>query len=225
VLAPLCGKPLLGHIVDRIKASTLIERVVLATTTESADDELATWGQNNGLLVFRGSSADVLARFYFAAEQYGIDTIARVTSDDPFKDPQVLDAVLSLHRELSLDFTCNNNPPTFPEGLDTEVFSFASLQRAQRESTDMFEREHVTQFFYRHPELFRQQNLSYKEDVSYLRWTIDTPSDFAMAERVYNELYGDKRIFLMEEILGLLKRKPDIAQMNASVARSAMYKH
>jgi spore coat polysaccharide biosynthesis protein SpsF len=224
ILAPLAGQPLLQHIVDRTRASKSVGLLVVATTVNPQDDELVVWCEERGLAVFRGSSDDVLGRFYGAASQYGMDVVARITSDDPFKDPQILDAVVSMLTESALDFACNNHPPSFPEGLDTEVFTFSALSRAHDAATDPFEREHVTQYFYRHPEQFRQMNLSHTSDISSLRWTIDTPLDLAMAQRVYDELYRPGQIFLMEDILALLARNPEIARVNSSVDRSAMYK-
>jgi spore coat polysaccharide biosynthesis protein SpsF len=115
------------------------------------------------------------------------------------------------------------NPPSFPEGLDIEVFSFEALSRAARDSIDPFEREHVTQFFYRNPQRFTQINVTNHQNISHLRWTIDTQQDLDMAREVYSRLYRDGEIFVMKDILGLLAEHPYIAEMNADVKRSDMY--
>ena len=94
VFADLSGKPLIWHVINRLKYSTKINRIVLATTDTDRDDELAIWADKEGVSVFRGSENNVLERFYFAAKHYSADIIVRITADDPFKDPQIIDSVI-----------------------------------------------------------------------------------------------------------------------------------
>ena len=223
VFAEIKGHPLIWHVVNRISNCKNVEKIVLATTENPKDDALEKWAKDNGIPSFRGSENDVLARYYFAAKKFNASTIVRITSDDPFKDPVITDRVIQVLKEKNLDFTYNNNPPTFPEGLDTEVFSFAALERAHLSSNDPFEREHVTQYMYRHPELFKQENVAYRKNLSKYRWTIDNVEDLEMAREVYNELFDKKPIFLMDDILKLFQVKPDIPTINSEVKRSAMY--
>jgi spore coat polysaccharide biosynthesis protein SpsF len=223
VLADIEGKPLISHVIDRVSRSELIDRIVIATTTNSNDNILEEYANDNGVAVFRGDENDVLLRFYGAAKELGVTTIVRITSDDPFKDPQVIDLVIRNFFDYEVDFAYNNHPPTFPEGLDVEVFAYEALEEAVRDSFDPFEREHVTQYFYRNPDKFKQINVSNPENLSYLRWTIDSQEDLDMAREVYSKLYGNGNIFLMDDILNLLKRYPHIANINRSVKRSVMY--
>lgn len=224
VFADLSGKPLIWHVINRLKYSTKINRIVLATTDTDRDDELAIWADKEGVSVFRGSENNVLERFYFAAKHYSADIIVRITADDPFKDPQIIDSVIEKLILENLDFAYNNNPPTFPEGLDTEVFTFDALEKAFLQSVDDYEKEHVTQYFYRNSNSFKQSNLSTDNNLSYLRWTIDTEIDYEMSKQVYNHLYTDNNIFYMNDILQLISREPDIANINMGETRSAMYK-
>lgn len=223
VFRNLCDKPLLWHVVNRLKASKMIDRIILATTRNQNDNILENWAIENNIPCFRGSENNVLDRYYQAASYFSAQTIVRITADDPFKDPDIIDNVIKLFKEDNLDFANNNNPPTFPEGLDTEVFSFKALQMAWKGSDDDFEKEHVTQYFYRNPSIFRQECLRNSSDLSYLRWTIDTSADWEMAEAVYNKLFNDKKIFKMLDILELLEKEPDIAKININVERSMMY--
>lgn len=223
VFADICGKPFIWHVVNRLKYSKTIDEIILATTINPMDDVLEEWAKENGIAFFRGSEEDVLSRFYQAAQAGNADAIVRITADDPFKDPEIIDSVVEKLKKQKLDFAYNNNPPTFPEGLDTEVFTFDALEKAQKNSTDPFEREHVTQYFYRNADKFKQTNISYKQNLSYLRWTIDEEKDLKMAKEVYNALYKSDKIFLMKDILDLLKTNPDIALINTNVKRSAMY--
>ena len=224
VLESFSGDTLLGHIISRVWKSKCITDLIVATTTNPADDPLVNWMEGRGIKYFRGSETDVLNRYFEAAKVSTATHVARITSDDPFKDPVVIDAVAEMYFRDQLDFAYNNKPPTFAEGLDTEIFSMKALARANSEATDAFEREHVTQHFYRNPDHFRQQNLSSPEDFSHLRWTIDTESDLLMAKTVYNQLYRPDRIFLTADILALIEAHPEIPKLNQHVNRSDMYK-
>lgn len=223
IFAELAGYPLIHHVVERVTASKRVDQIVLATTVNPLDNDLAEWARSNGVTTFRGSEADVLNRFAGAALEVGADIVVRVTADDPFKDPTIIDDAIDLLVREGLAFAYNNSPPSYPEGLDTEVFTSTALQKAEAESRDPFEREHVTQYFYRHPEIFPQANLRFAEDLSYLRWTIDTPADYEMAKTVYSALYRRERVFLFRDVLGLLREKPEIELMNSQVPRSTMY--
>ena len=223
ILADICGKPLIWHVVERLRWSKSVVEIVLATTINKGDDDLFKWAQDNQIKVFRGSEDDVLARYYHAACEFSASEILRVTADDPFKDPDIIDNVYDLFQRNQLDFAYNNKPPTFPEGLDTEIFSFSAIRKAFNESADPYEREHVTQYFYRHPELFRQNNYSFSQDLSHLRWTIDNPEDFQMVTEIYNSLYKDGEIFKFQDILKLIAVKPYLSEINKNVMRSAMY--
>lgn len=223
VFKQLCGKPLIWHITNRLKYSHKINSIILATTTNPNDDILERWSVENNISCYRGSENDVLDRYFHAAQCFKADTIVRITADDPFKDTLVIDEVINLFENSKLDFAYNNNPPTFPEGLDTEVFSFEALTKAFNNSTDPFEREHVTQYFYRNPSVFFQKCLQNPVDLSYLRWTIDTQQDWDMAKIVYDRLYHINEHFSMNDILELIKKEPYIATINSTVIRSAMY--
>lgn len=223
-LALLAGEPLIAHVCRRAGAARAIAAIVLATTTDPSDDPLIAWAQNAGVACVRGPIDDVLGRYARAAAAVpAADAIVRITADDPFKDPDVLDATIDLYRRQNLDFAYNNKPPSFPEGLDAEVFSAAALRAADRAASDPYEREHMTQHFYRNPDRFKQANLAHDRDISHLRWTIDTPADLAMARAVYDALHKPGKIFRMADILALLDARPEIAAINANEARSAMY--
>jgi len=225
VFADICGKPLIWHVVNRLKFSKTIDEIVLATTLNPLDDKLYTWAVANKISIFRGSENNVLNRYYEAAKKYNADIIIRITADDPFKEPFIIDqAVCKLQKE-NLDFVCNNFPPSFPEGLDIEVFTFHALEVEELNSNSSFEREHVTQYFYHHPPFFKMSNISHLKDLSYLRWTIDTVEDLKMVQQIYFSLYKEKNeIFHMDDILQLIEIHPELTQINANVTRSEMYK-
>ena len=220
----LSGKPLIWHVINRLKISSRLSDIVIATTDNELDDRLALWADLNEVKLFRGSETNVLKRYYDAAVYFGADIIVRITADDPFKDAIVMDSVIDMVTNCSIDFGFNNKPASFPEGLDIEVFTFQALQKANANSIDSFEQEHVTQYFHRNPSQFSMKNLSYKENLSHFRWTIDTIDDYYMSSKIYEELYKSGEIFLLSEILTLLQKRPYIALINDNVDRSLMYK-
>lgn len=224
VFAPIDGKPLLFHVVDRLRYARSIDGIVVATTVSPKDDRIEAWCRENDVPCFRGSEDDVLNRYYQASQAFPSDVVVRITADDPFKEPAVIDAVVGKLLKEGYDHVTNNLPPSFPEGLDCEAFRKEALDRSEREAETAFEREHVTQYIYHHPELFRIGNVSHGEDLSSLRWTIDKEADLEMVRAVYaHRDKGRTGLLLMDEILDILKRYPEIARMNAAVERSAMY--
>ncbi|WP_101543388.1 cytidylyltransferase domain-containing protein [Bacteroides cutis] len=226
VFADLCGKPFIWHVVNRLKHARSLDHIVLATTDSPLDDKLYYWAKENRVDVYRGSENDVLNRYYEAAIYSKADVIVRITADDPFKEPDLIDEAVNTLQEGGYDFVCNNCPPSYPEGLDIEVLTKITLEKEEKLSTSDFEREHVTQYIYHHPKDFKMLNLSnVGGDLSCLRWTVDTEKDFQMVTRIYSSLYkNDTEIFHMNDILQLLKEHPEIEKMNSGVARSEMYK-
>jgi len=224
VFAELYGKPLIWHVFNRIQSSKFINSYVLATTNNELDNSLVNWALENNILYFRGDESNVLKRYYDSAKYYKAKIIVRITSDDPFKDVEIIDNVISLLLNSELDFAFNNKPPTFPEGMDVEVFTFDALEKAYFQCNNDFEKEHVTQFFHKNAALFKMQNLAFKKNLSKYRWTIDTKLDFEMTQLVYEKLYNVNRKFTMNDILNLFEKHPDIPLMNQFVERSQMYK-
>jgi spore coat polysaccharide biosynthesis protein SpsF len=226
IFADLAGKPLIWHVVNRLTYCSRIDRIIIATTANSGDDRLEEWAAQQGLLVYRGDENNVLNRYYMAAKAAGLkseDIIIRITADDPFKEPALIDQIIETVETGEAVFAYNNNPPTFPEGFDCEVFTMAALEKSEKESNDAYEREHVTQYMYRHPELFKGKNIAQKEDLSYLRFTLDTQEDYKMAQEVYRHLYKENAIFTLKDMLNLFKKYPHIPAINNNVSRSAMY--
>lgn len=225
VFALIDGKPLLWHVVNRLKYATKIDDIIVATTVSEKDDKIEEWCKENNIHCFRGSEENVLNRYYSASEAFPSDYVVRITADDPFKEPKVIDAVITKLMEEGYDHVTNNLPPSFPEGLDCEAFKKETLDRSEKEAETAFEREHVTQYIYHHPEIFKIGNVSNSENLSYLRWTIDKDVDFEMVKAVYaHRNSANKGILLMDEILDILKANPEIEKINSEVERSAMYK-
>jgi spore coat polysaccharide biosynthesis protein SpsF (cytidylyltransferase family) len=222
-LAIINGKPLLLHIIERVKRSEVLDDIIIATTRLSDDDVIEKIAKENHVPCFRGSTNDVLDRFFQAAKKYNATVIVRITADDPFKDPEIIDKhIRYLLEHPDLDYVSNTLRPTYPEGLDIEVFSFQALEKTWRSATLSSEHEHVTPFIWKNPDLFKSTNLEYETDLSGYRWTLDYNDDLEFTRAVYEKL-GNMEIFHMQDILDLLKKHPHISQINKGFKRNAGY--
>lgn len=219
VAADVCGRPMLALQLSRLARSTAIDRLVVATSTQADDDAVAGMARAAGVAVHRGPLADVLARFAGAAKAFGpADHIVRLTADCPLADPAIIDACIALHVRLGADYTSNAIARTFPDGLDVEVITAATLSAAAVDATEPLDREHVTRFIYRRPARFVMGVLAQEIDQSAMRWTVDTPEDLAMVRAVVASLPDD---FAMADVLAFLRAHPDIAALNGALGRNA----
>jgi spore coat polysaccharide biosynthesis protein SpsF len=224
VLAEVVGKPLLEHVVRRARQAQMLNQVVVATTTEPSDDALVRFCVENNIPCFRGQVNDVLDRYYQAALRFDADVIVRLTADCPLLDPLVIDKVVGLFSEEKCDYASNVHPPTFPDGLDTEVFGMNVLRQAWQEARLTSEREHVTAYIWKRPKVFRLVNLRNEVDTSSLRWTVDELCDLEFVQAVYLHLYrAGQAPFRMADILALLEREPALKEINAGLERNEGY--
>ena len=220
VLKPLLGEPMLLRQVERVKRSTLIDHLLVATSITSSDDLLAKVCQDRNIEVFRGALDDVLDRFYQAANIYKPRQVVRLTGDCPLMDPDLIDRLIEYHLENSFDYSSNTIEPTFPDGLDVEVFSFESLRQAWEEAELPSEREHVTQFMINRPERFKLGNYKNDLDLSHLRWTVDEELDYQLVKIIFENLYPINPHFSTEEVLTFLNTKPDLYTINSCYIRN-----
>lgn len=220
VLKPILGKPMLQHQIERVLRARLPQRLVLATSVNADDDPIAELGAACGIAVYRGSLDDVLDRFYRAAKPYAPSHVVRLTGDCPLADPTVIDAVIRFAVDGKYDYASNTIRPTFPDGLDVEVATFAALRTAWQEATSKLDREHVMPFLHRQPERFRLGNYENDSDLSAMRWTVDEPADFEMVRAVYEALYPHNPEFRFQDIINLITKNPQIAATNSNIARN-----
>lgn len=224
VLKPILCQPMLLRQIERVRRSTCIDDLIVATSLDSSDDELAGVMSSYNVAVYRGDLNDVLSRFAGAVDLYpAARNVVRLTGDCPLADWEVIDAVFKRYSEGGFDYMSNCAPPTWPDGLDVEVMSREALTAADREAKTPSDREHVTPFLRAHPERFRIGNLVADQDLSDLRWTVDEPEDFALVEVIFEALYPGKPDFRTPDILKLLREKPDLAA-NSHIGRNEGYR-
>lgn len=220
VLQDIHGKPMLAWVVERTRRAHLVDSVAVATTSESSDDAIEAWCRESTTACYRGSTFDVLDRFYQAARLFAADVVVRVTADCPVIDPDVIDETISAFNEHRVDFAANRLPPpwgrTYPIGLDTEVCRFSVLERAWKEAQAAHEREHVMPYLYDVPGRFKVFQLNTEPDYGSLRWTVDTPEDIEFIRRVFDFL-PDMENFSWLDVLAVTRSHPELNKINAEI--------
>lgn len=216
VLLPLLGRPVLEHVVRRVRRARTLDDVVVATTTTDADDRIEELAHLNGWPVVRGSEQDLLDRYLLAARTFRADRVVRITSDCPLIDPDLVDDVVAALDASGADYASNTLPPrTYPRGLDVEAVTTSALEIAGREDDDPASREHATPYVYRHPERFQLRRVAGTRDLSGHRWTLDTPEDLALIGRIFEALGRDD--FAWTDALAVVEQHPDWSVVNRHV--------
>jgi glutamate-1-semialdehyde aminotransferase/spore coat polysaccharide biosynthesis protein SpsF (cytidylyltransferase family) len=218
VLKKINGKTLIEILFYRLSLSKMINKIILATSASSENDILAGHIEKKGFSVFRGDENNVLSRYYEAAKIYEPTTVIRITGDCPIIDPKLVDRVISFYKENKLDYATIGNPPTFPDGLDTEVFSFKSLQIAQAEVINDYDKEHVTPNI-RNSKKFKTGNFLNKTDYSSERWTVDEPEDFEVIKNIIMH-FSPNLDFSWQDVLELKKSHPSYFSVNNKIIRN-----
>lgn len=218
VMQPICGTPMIGLLLGRLSKARSIDQIVLATSSDPCNEPLVQYVQRLGVDVHRGSEDDVLDRYYQAAKKAGADVVVRITGDCPLIDPELVDAVIDQFEEKSVDYASNTMPPTYPDGLDTEVFTFKALETAWSQVKDPRLREHVTPYI-RESGQFARTNFASETDSSGERWTVDEPEDFEVIRKVF-EHFNPRRDFSWLEVLALRKERPELFAANRHLIRN-----
>lgn len=208
VLMDLAGKPAIQRVFERSCRISGIDEVIIATTLAERDNVLVEFCRSKGFPVYRGSEDDVLDRYYQSAKQLSADAIVRITGDCPLIDPCEVDKVVETFRNGRFDYVSNTQPRMLPVGLDAGIGSFASFERSWQEAREKSEREHVTQYIRRHPDIFKIGSVAYDEDCSHHRWTLDDQDDYAFLSKVFDRL-GERNLFgHLNEVLMMLEETP-----------------
>jgi len=223
ILMELGGRPVLAWVVRAAEAVAGVDRVAVATSESAADDAIAAWCAETGVRCHRGPEEDVLARFLMTAEAEGADIIVRLTGDCPLLDPAVCSQVLRLLKMSGADYVSNVDPPTWPDGVDCEVFTFAALKVAVAEARLGSERGHVTPFIHNRRHRFQVRSLICPlPRLKGERWTLDDPGDLAFLRALALHLPADRPPGYVE-VLEALDRHPDLRQLNAGTERDEGY--
>ncbi|HHV76123.1 MAG TPA: acylneuraminate cytidylyltransferase [Syntrophothermus lipocalidus] len=219
VTREVLGRPLLAYHLERLKMIKQADEIVVATTGNPKDDIIVNIAEKAGVGWYRGSEDDVLSRYYEAATEYGAEVVVRVTSDCPLIDPEISGRVIQEYVDSfpRFDYVSNTLRRTYPRGLDTEVFSYEILREVNGKAKEPADREHVTRYIIRRPEIYRLGSVESETDLSFHRWTVDEEDDFRLIKLIIEHLYPEKPAFNMQDCLELFSRHPEWMEINAHV--------
>ena len=211
-------KTTLDFVINQLSFSKLIDRIVIATTSLDEDNVIEEKSKEFGIDCFRGSKTDVLDRYYSCAKQFEMKTIVRITADCPIIDPTIVDKVIEQFHSGNYDYVTNTIIRTYPVGTDVEIFSFQSLERSWHEAKLPSEREHVTPFLREKKSKFKIKNVENVENMSNLRWTLDMNEDLILIRKIVSKM--KKRPILMNDVLDLFSKEPELISINEHIAKS-----
>jgi len=225
IMLNLSGKPLLWHVVERVRRAKMIDHIVLAIPDSSNNDELELFIKKSGWNLFRGSENDVLSRYYHAAIQYSADVIVRITSDCPLVDPKIIDETIKIHFRDGNDYTAVGVEGGFPRGLDVEVLNLKSLEIAFNTAVDRSEREHVTLYIYQNPKLFKIHFVEASGNLKRpdIRLTVDTEEDLLLIREIYSALGNYGNHFSTKDVLALIDGTPRLQSINKHIVQKDIH--
>lgn len=214
--ADICGMPALGRVFQRLQRSKMLDGIVLATTDSPEDEALTNIAQSMGIPYFCGSEEDVLLRVVEANRSVNTDIIVEVTGDSTLLDPEVIDQGIKNYLINDIDVVCNVVKLTYPQGVDVQVFSLEKLEEVEAKVNDPEAREHVSLYFYEHPEQYRIFNFVAPESVSFpeYRFQLDYEEDYQFITSVYERLLPVKEDFGLNDIIDLINREPELIKIN-----------
>ena len=217
VLKEFKGMSVIEIVVERLKQSKNLDEIIVAIPDNKENDDLKQLLKSKKIKFFAGSENDVLDRFYNCSKKYNLSTIVRITGDCPFVDPTLVDDFIEKFKSLNIDYLSNTNPPTYPDGIDIEVFSKELLSDSHENALEIFDREHVTTFAKKEKN-FKKINIKSRKDYSNLRLTLDDRSDFRVIENVFDSF--DDIFFSYDEIINLYNQNADLFTANQHLKRN-----
>jgi spore coat polysaccharide biosynthesis protein SpsF len=224
VMLDLGGRSVLRRVVERAGRAKLLQEVIVATSLSPGDEAIAKECRDLGVYCYRGSENDVLDRFYQAALDRNASTVVRITADCPLIDPALIDKTIEALIERDANYASNVASRTYPRGLDVEAMEAWALAQVWREAKKPHQREHVTPYFYEHPELFRLASLTNGSDYSRYRWTLDTAEDFELLKALYAKL-DNREDFGWRDAIDVMEKEPRLAELNAGVVQKSVNPH
>jgi len=208
-------KTVLDYVINQLKASKKIDTIIVATTNLQEDDIIFNHLKFQQIECYRGSSEDVLDRYYQCAKKFGIDDIIRITADNPLIDPNIVDIIIDKYKNRKCDFITNAMHRTFPYGTEVEIFSFKNLEKSWEMAKKPSEREHVTPFICDPKNGFKLINIKLKENYSHIRYTVDKIEDLLLVKKIIKNIV--ERPILMKNIINLYKKNPKLFEVNKHI--------
>jgi spore coat polysaccharide biosynthesis protein SpsF len=218
VLMKLNEDTVLSLLIKQLKYSEFLTEIIIATTTNPEDDVIEEFAKSNNIKLFRGSSNDVLDRYYQCAKIFSLNHIVRITADNPLLDPKILDNIIKFYKKENFDYVNNVTKRTFPYGTEVEIFSFSVLEHMWKNAKTLFDREHVTPYIHNNPDQFKSRCIENTIDYSYLHWTIDFIEDFKLVQALTIKIKN--RPILLKNILELFVKEPELKKINQITSKN-----
>ena len=221
ILKEVMGRPLLEYQIERLKKINVVNKVIIATSTNPNDDPVVTLCKKLNCAYFRSSEDDVLLRYYETAIEFRAKYIVRINADCPLIDPKVVERVIECFSANSdrYDYVSNILEASYPIGFHAEIFTINALKRANESTNDPLEREHVTPYIYRNPGLFRLGSVSLNDNFSHYRWTVDYLEDFVLIKKIIESIYPKNADFDMFDVIRYLKSNPKLMKINNKITK------
>ena len=217
----VCGHPMLGHLVDRLKAVESIDVIVLATTSNQTDEVMAQYASSIGIEVFRGDEDDVMGRVVNAGKSVDADVIVEITGDCPIIDPEIIEQAIRSYRENTYEYVGNQHVRSYPDGMDVQVFALETLIRSEAMTDEPLDREHVTLHIRNNPQIFSHLNLVAPPEQHWpdLGLTLDEQSDFDLLKVIIEHFYDKNPLFSCLDVVRFLKTNQQLVDINSEVLR------
>lgn len=207
----------LDFVIKQLRFSELIDEIIIATTGLEQDDIIEQYAIYNGLRCFRGSSLDVLDRYFQCVKKFNLSTIVRVTSDCPLIDPTIIDKIIKKFNDGKYDYVSNFLTHSFPNGTEAEIFSSSILENTWQNAKESFQREHVTPYIYHNQEKFRLGQIKNEKNYSNFRWSVDKENDLELVKSIISKI--NKTPILMQDIIQLFTHEPELIKINQNMPR------
>ena len=217
----VCGYPILGHLVDRLKVVESIDVIVLATTTNHTDEVMADYASSIGIEVFRGDENDVMGRVVNAGKSVDADVIVEITGDCPIIDPEIIEQAIRIYRENTYDYVGNQHVRSYPDGMDVRVFALDTLVKSELMTNEPLDREHVTLHIRNNPQIFSHLNIVAPPEQHWpdLGLTLDEQSDFNLLKVIIENFYDKNPLFSCLDVVRFLRTNQQLVDINSEVLR------
>ena len=213
---------ILDYVINQLSYSKLIDKIIIATTDLPEDDIICELLISKKINFFRGSSENVLDRYFQCAKKYSIDIIIRITADNPLIDPMIIDMIIEQYKKRKCDFITNTIHRTFPYGTEVEIFSYKILEKTWKKAEKYSEKEHVTPFMKDVKNKFHLENIENNQDISNFRYTVDQKEDLIVVKEIIKNIHS--RPILMEDILNLYKKNQKVFEINKDIKHDGYQK-
>jgi len=221
VLLPALGTPMLGHLINRLKSVKSIDDIIIATTVNDADLPIVNFSKEIGVHCFRGSEENVMARAIAAAEVMRADIIVEITGDCPIIDPDIVEQTIQMYIYNDADYVSNGHIRSYPDGMDTQVFSLEIIKKSASMTNNALDQEHVTLHIRNNPEVFSHLHLLAPPSLCWpeLGLTLDEEADYKLLKKIIETIGVDNSLFGCSEVISFLKEYPEFVDINKSVIR------